>query len=192
MSSSPYKTLRFRITGVAPLIMHNGVLADPLSSQSKSLAELNKRKKTDAEHAELARREFVHSLYLENGKPILTNEMLLAGLIQGAKKKKRGPAAKAGLLVEEHAQLEYDGPHDALKLWQDLNFRLRVRTRVGQSAIMRTRPIFHKWAAAFVVKFLPELLNAEEIGEFLTIQGNQIGIGDWRPRHGRFTVKQLS
>ena len=38
------------------------------------------------------------------------------------------------------------------------------------------------------MKFLPSLLNAGDVRNFLTAAGEQIGIGDWRPRFGRFIV----
>jgi hypothetical protein len=53
---------------------------------------------------------------------------------------------------------------------------------------MRTRPRFPEWAATLEIKFLPSLLNASEVKSFLVTAGREIGIGDWRPRFGRFEV----
>ncbi|MCK8787632.1 hypothetical protein M0638_25015 [Roseomonas sp. NAR14] len=187
---SAYETLSFKITGVAPLLMHNGQLADPLNPFSQSIAEVTKkRKKTDADHVEMARREFFGGLYISGGAPCIPAEMIEAALIKGAMKEKRGPAAKAGLLVEQNAILEYDGPREPKALWQDERFRLRVAVKVGQAKVMRTRPRFDGWHAAVEVKFLPSLLNRKEVGDFLATAGEQIGIGDWRPRFGRFLVE---
>jgi hypothetical protein len=186
---SAYQTLNFRITSVSPLLMHNGQLADPLNSFAQSIAEVTKkRKKTDADHREVGRREFFGSLYVSGGSPCIPAEMLEATLIKGAMKEKRGPAAKAGLLVENNAALEYDGPREPRDLWDDERFRLRVAAKVGTSKVMRTRPRFDQWAADVAVKFLPSLLNAKEVRDFLVTAGEQIGIGDWRPRFGRFSV----
>ena len=186
---SGYQALRFKITGVSPFLMHNGQLADPLNPHSRSIAEVTgKRKKTDADHVEVGRREFFGSLYLQGGEPCIPAEMLEAALIKGAMKEKRGPQAKAGLLVEHNCRLEYDGPHDPQALWDDHRFRLRVGVKVGQSKIMRTRPRFDDWVSEIEVKFLPSLLNGREVKGFLITVGEQIGIGDWRPRFGRFSV----
>jgi hypothetical protein len=35
---------------------------------------------------------------------------------------------------------------------------------------------------------MPDLLNAQDIEEWAYVAGMQIGIGDWRPRYGRFEV----
>jgi hypothetical protein len=171
------------------LILHNGQTADPLNPHSKSIAEITgKRKKTDADHREVARREWFAGLYMGDGKICVPFQMMDALLIEGAKKHKRGPAAKAGLMVEAHTRLEYDGPEEPNELWEDERFRLRVACKVGTSKVMRTRPIFHQWSLSPVVKYLPELLNPSEVQSFMIAAGVQIGLGDWRPRFGRFSV----
>jgi hypothetical protein len=187
---SAYQALKFKITGVAPLLMHNGQTADPLNPHSKSIAEItSKRKKTEADHREVARREFFAGLYLMNGEPCIPGEMMEAALVKGAMKEKRGPAAKAGLIVEDNSSLHYDGPRTAEDLWADERFRLRVPAKIQAARVIRTRPRFDGWSAVVVVEFLPSLLNPTDVRSFLVTAGEQIGIGDWRPRFGRFTVE---
>lgn len=184
-----YQELTFKITGVAPLIQHNGQTADPLNPHSKSIAEITgKRKKTDADHREVARREWYAGLYLYNGEPCIPFQMLESALVAGGKKEKRGPDAKAGLLVAQHAPLEYDGPRKPEELWEDERFRLRVPVKVGTSKVMRTRPMFDGWSATITIKFLPTMLNPKDVRSFLVTVGEQVGLGDWRPRFGRFVV----
>lgn len=186
---SGYQSLQFRITGVSPLLMHNGQLVDPLNPHSRSIAEITKkRKKTDADHEEVSRREFFGSLYVSNGQPCIPAEMIEAALIKGAMKEKRGPAAKAGIIVENNANLEYDGPRDPSELWSEPRFRLRVAARIGQQKVMRTRPRFDPWSAEIFIKYLTSLVNHGEVRDWLATAGEQIGIGDWRPRFGRFSV----
>ncbi|MGR0185432.1 hypothetical protein [Azospirillum aestuarii] len=184
-----YETLKFKIIGVSPLLMHNGQLADPLNLFAKSIAEISsKRKKTDADHVEMGRREFYGSLYMSGGRPCIPGEMMEAVLIAGAKKEKKGNQAKAGILVENNSPLLYDGPTTAEDLWADERFRLRVPVKVGTAKVMRTRPRFDNWSAEIEVKFLPTMVNAREVKSFLQAAGEQVGIGDWRPRFGRFGV----
>jgi len=186
-----YQELDFRITGVAPLIHHNGQTADPLNFHSKNIAEITgKRKKTDADHREIARREWFSCLYLFNGEPCIPFQILESALIGGAKKEKRGPAAKAGLIVEAHAPLEYDGPRNPEELWEDEQFRLRVPVKVGMARVIRTRPMFNNWSATVAIKYLANMLNPKDIRSFLQSAGQEIGICDWRPRFGRFVVEQ--
>jgi hypothetical protein len=128
---SAYGSLSYRITGVAPLLMHNGQLADPLNSHARAIAEVAKRRrKTEADHLELIRREFLGSLYLQDGVPCIPAEMIEAAMVRSAAKERNAVAAKAGLLVESNAKLEYEGPQDPMALAEDPEFRLRVAVKV--------------------------------------------------------------
>ncbi len=55
-------------------------------------------------------------------QPVLPDEAIHVCLIEGARKTRNGPAAKAGLLCEEHAVLEYDGPTDPHELGKWMPF----------------------------------------------------------------------
>ena len=110
---SAYKPLKFKITGVAPLLMHNGQTADPLNPHSRAIAEItSKRKKTEADYAEAARREWYAGLYLHGSHPCIPAEAIEAALVKGAMKEKQGPAAKARLIIGDNRWLLYKGPRD--------------------------------------------------------------------------------
>ena len=49
--------------------------------------------------------------------------------------------------------------------------------------------MFKQWSLPLKILFLPNLLERENVIEFLHIAGVQIGLGDWRPKYGRFIVK---
>lgn len=189
-----YKTVSLRLTGVSPLVCHNGQLADPLNYWSRELKRVtSKRHKVEADMEEAARIEFFGGLYLnEAGAPVIPADLVQATLIAGAKKSKQGPQAKSAMIVLHDSPIEYDGPKVKEDLWNDQRFRLRVAVKVGTSKVMRTRPIFHDWAVNTEVQYLPELVNAQDLKEWAYAAGTQIGIGDWRPRYGRFGVAVVS
>src|SRR5688572_28760874 len=109
-----YETSKFRIRGVVPLVMHNGQLADPLNSYTKELKKVSgKRSKTEADHEQMGKLEWYGSLYLHNGAPCLPGEVIEAAFIEAAKKGKRGPQAKAGVISDGFWPIEYDGPKTA-------------------------------------------------------------------------------
>jgi hypothetical protein len=56
---------------------------------------------------------------------------------------------------------------------------------------MRTRPLFPEWRAEVEVKFLSSLVDAEAVEGWFKLGGELLGIGDFRPRHGRFSVERL-
>jgi hypothetical protein len=186
-----YKSLKYRIIGVSPLLFHNGQLADPLNRHAKAIAQLSsKRKKTEADHEKMADLEFIGSLYLSGGMPCIPAEMMEAALVRAATQEKRSAKAKAGLVIRQDLILQYEGSKDPAALCADPNFRLRCGVRIGTSRVMRTRPKFSNWAADFTVEFVPTLLNEEDVHSFIATAGAQIGIGDWRPRFGRFSINE--
>lgn len=190
--SNGYQRLRFKLTAASPLVMHNGRLANPLDPMAKALKSVSgKRAKTDADYEELARIEFLGGLYVGDDGPCIPGELIEAVLIAAAKKAKRGPQAKAGLLSDANHRLDYNGPREPDALWQAEEHRLVAGVRVGQARVMRTRPIFRDWSAEIFVDFLPGQLNRGEVAEMVRVAGEVVGLGDWRPRFGRFTAEML-
>ena len=184
-----YKTLNFRITGVSPLLCHNGQTADRLNDFARRLKKVsNKKNKTDADYAEMARIEWYAGLYLQDGKPCIPGPVIEAALAVGAKKSKRGKQVLAGVFCPNNAMLIYDGPKDVDELWKAGNHRLTIGVRVQRNKVMRTRPIFREWAADLEIIYDPLQLNEEDIGEILRTTGEVIGLCDWRPKFGRFVV----
>jgi hypothetical protein len=188
-----FNTLRFRITGVSPLVMRNGQLANPLNRFAKDIRTISgKRRKTEADYEEMARLEFLGALYLSSGEPCLPGELIEACIVRGAVSKRRGKSAKAGILCPGVFPLQYDGPRNPLDLWEREEFRLYASVKLGNSRIIRTRPIFRNWSAEIGVRYNPSLLNGSEVKEFLFAAGELEGLGDWRPRFGQFDVTDLN
>lgn len=189
-----WKTLTYRITGDAPLIMHNGALANPLSPAAKQLKQVSgKRKKTDADFERMAEIEFKAGLYIdEDSGPVIPGENIEATLYSAAKLSKEGKQAKSACFVPKHAALQYDGPRDADGLWEDERFRNCVGVKVGMSRIMRTRPIFKEWSAVIEVEYEDSLVNEEQVDRWVHAAGTQVGLCDWRPRCGRFTAEKVA
>ena len=185
-----HKTLTFRITGAAPLLMHNGQLADPANEFSKSMRKISsKRDKTDADFEELARLEWHGSLYLAEGKPCLPGEILEAAFVAAAKKQKKGKQAQAGIFCPDSYPLIYDGVRNPQELWADKQYQYKVGARVQQNRVMRTRPIFRNWSCKIQVQYDDSLLNEEEVKHIVRVTGEIVGVGDWRPKYGRFKVE---
>lgn len=186
-----WKVLQYKLNSSAPLIMHNGQTSDPLNKWSKSIKMISsKRAKTDADYEEMARLEFMAGLYLSESGPILPSYMIDAVILGGAKKSKEGPLAKSGCFCLEHSRLEYDGPRDADSLWEDDRFRFSAIVRVQNARVSRMRPIFQEWSAVVSLNVEDSLVNPARVGDWLAVAGTQVGLGDWRPQNGRFTVER--
>lgn len=185
-------SISLEMRGVRPLLMHSGRLANRLDPHTQALAKITgKRQKTDADFAEIARLEFLGGLWIKDGEPCVLGTALEATAVNGAKKVKRGPDAKSGLLVLDDAPLLYPGPRDPRELWDTGKHHLTAGAVVSGRRVMRTRPMFSEWSVRFDAHYMPDVLNAEDVLEFFTLAGRRCGLGDWRPRYGLFEVTQL-
>ena len=189
-----WQTLKYKLTSSAPYLMHNGQTADPLNKWAKSLKQISsKRIKTDADHIELAHLEFFASLYVNDDGPILPIKVIDGIVYQGSKKTKEGEIEKSGCYCPEDARLEYDGPRTAKELWEDERFQFNALVRLnGKVLIPRMRPIFQEWQAVIALNVEDTLINPARVLEWLVTAGTQIGVGDWRPKYGRFTVEKVN
>jgi hypothetical protein len=187
-----WKKIEYKLTSSAPLIMHNGQTADPTNKWSKLIKQISsKRKKTDADYEEIARLEFMAGLYLDENGPILPAYMIDSLVINGAKKFKEGQLAKSGCFCLHQASLEYEGPRTVDELWADEQFRFSAIVRIGQSRVARMRPIFREWSATITLNVEDTIVNPARVQEWLDAAGTQVGVGDWRPQNGRFTVERI-
>lgn len=189
-----FKGLKVKIRGIEPLLCNNGAAADPMNHLQKEKKKYTgKRKKTDADHIQIAKLDFLGSLYMKDGRPVMPGrnlEAMIAGKGGAARKQKEGQKAKAGIRVHGSWPLIYDGPTDPEELWEDGRFRSTERVNVQQSANMRTRAIFTDWACEYTMLYDPDVVNLEDVIEWLHMAG-QGGLGDWRPRYGQFEVESV-
>jgi len=165
-SAMSYVETVFEIEGIAPLLMHNGQLANPLNPLVKEMKKITGiRKKTDEHHLELQRLEFRASLYLNSaGNVIVPSEVIESCLIEGAKKAKLGKAFKSSITVLNDPELSYGKRLTVEQLWDQCEEFADVRgVKVGTSRVMRTRPIFRNWSLTFEVAFDSEQIDAEQL-----------------------------
>ena len=188
-----WQTAKYRLTGDASLVFHNGQTADPRNKFARALKQISsKRTKTEADYEEMAHLEFLAGLYMTEAGPAIPQEVLDAALIAGAKKSKEGQVAKSACYAVKPALLEYDGPRDAEGLWTDERFQFSRPVRVGMARVMRMRPIFEEWSAVVELQFESSLTNISRVDTWLNDAGTQVGICDWRPQHGRFSAERLA
>lgn len=192
------ETVKIRLTGTAPILIHSDRLANPLDPLTKAKkAVATKRKKTDEDHAELAKMEWEGALYYdEKIGPFMPGRNIKAMLISAAKKTKDGVRAKTGLIVsEDKIKILYSGPREIGALWADGRFT-DIRC-VGQMKvrIMRCRPIFPEWTLEFSVIYDPSVVDKSDILRFADAGGRLVGLGDYRVEccgdFGRFEAEEI-
>lgn len=188
-----YERIEFHISGISPLLCHNGQLADPLNEWAKRMKEVSgKRNKTDADHEALAKLEWFGGLYVDdNGHPVIPGVNIESMLVSAGAKQKLKKQFQAGVISDGNWPIEYDGPKVAEKLWIESGTKFadrRICKLNGKTSIVRTRPIFRKWGLKFTIDFLPDLLNPKQVRDAVAVAGRIIGLGDYKPKFGRFEV----
>jgi hypothetical protein len=93
--------------------------------------------------------------------------------------------------VDGPALLHYEGPKTVEELWNDPAHALRAMVRVQKALTARTRPRFPNWTARISATFLVTLMNRSDVLDYFRIAG-ALGIGDWRPRYGKFLVEEVT
>ena len=176
-----------RLEGVAPLLTRSARLVDPLDGYTIALDRLTrKRNKTEADHREIGRVEWKGGLWVNDGRPSIPAAAIESCLVQAARHRRRGQATRSGVVVRNVSPMKYDGPSDLDKLCADPRFSLRVPVRIRGNRLMRTRPMFPTWSVDVAIAFLPSQMSRQDVLDDLVVGGDLIGIGDWRPRFGRF------
>jgi hypothetical protein len=201
-----YKQAEFTIKSISPMLMHDrNKLVNPLHPLTKEVKRFSgKRTKTEEDLMALAKLEWLAGMYLTEapqidiqggnvkfnggGVPCLPSSVLEGAIINGAKKHKLGTQFKSGILIDQDFCLEYTGPKKLEDMWADGNFTDIRPVQVQRNSIMRCRPIFNAWSATFVINYLPNIVNKDQIQEALESAGQVAGVGDYRPKYGRFLV----
>ena len=198
--------IKLRLVGETSLITHNNRLANPLDKYSQAIGlKSGKRKKTIDDIWELARIEWEGGMYLVDGKIKIPMRVLNKVMERGATKQKNGQLWKTGcILNSDFSELNYSGktinvtengevPNSNLDEWfKDKNY-YQAMVRVGQSTILRTRPIFHDWVIDFSITFDANVMNGAAIIQAANDAGRLVGLCEWRPERGgnfgRFRVE---
>lgn len=164
------RKIEVTIKGISPLLMHR--FDDSMPKHNKNT--------TDEELAEA-------SAYINNkGELYQPADHILGSLVKagtnfivgGKGKKTFKEFIKGGVIITPDAI-----PHIIPKYEID-----KRRAVIQRAAIMRVRPRLDEWELSFQIQIINENITSAELNKILTYAGESIGIGDFRPRFGRFIV----
>lgn len=189
------KRVRVTIQGLQPLLMKSGRSVDPtdpLVKQMRTVTGKQAKKRTDSDLETLDRLEFELGLYWNDTCVYVPDVNVLGTIRDGAKANRRGREVQAGVdIVESEIPLLYEGPQTPDGLyearWAD---RRMVKNKGTGGAVMRVRPRFNKWALAFTLLIDPNVMSVKDVRASLEHAGLRVGLGDFRPRFGRFEVAE--
>jgi len=185
--------LEATLLGVSPLLMNNGRGADPTDELTRQLKPLTiKKPKTDEVLSEIRRLEWARSLYLDaDGRLAIPADNILAAVIEGARKSKLGKDAEAGVFDSEpFYQIHHEGPKDLDRLYVTPGFCDYRGVVVARRRTMRARArVPAGWRLPIALMVNTEIIEVRAVVAALEAAGERIGLGDYRPRFGRFTVE---
>jgi hypothetical protein len=191
------KTIKTKWTGIRPLVMHNGLMADPTNHLVRRIKEITSKgtkKLTESDYEERDRLEWEAGLYWDSEDGLVIPSDNIERCIQlGAQKSRIGKDVQAAVFCSTpHVALNYSGPKDKDKIYADPRFTLRKGVAVQKSRIIRIRPMIPTgWSLTFEVEFDETIVNPKSLLKAMTDAGSLVGIGDWRPKFGRFLVEEL-
>ena len=153
---------------------------------------------TEADHRERDRLEWLGGLYWsEDLQAIaLPSDNIERCLFDGAKKSKKGKDFQAAILVTETEvvidhRMKGETP-EAMRANPAYTLRTGIKVKSTQGRIMRIRPMIPTgWSLKFTAEYDPHILSESAIIQAANDAGSLIGLGDWRPKFGRFAVEVL-
>lgn len=169
--------IQVTIQGVAPLLMHR------YKTEKEESPTIKARGKRDYSG------EAEGSLYRdENGSLYQPSEHVLGALIKaavdfkitGRGKKTYKDMVKSSIVIHPDAI-----PHKKQDWIVD-----RRPVVVQRARIMRERPKLENWELSFVVEILDEQFPVSALKEIFD-QSGKVGLGDYRPRFGRYIVTEF-
>lgn len=186
------KTIKITVKSVSPMLMHSDRTANPLNEHTKRIkAVTSKRKKTDDDHLELARLEFIASCYHNGTNYYIPSANFESMLLASAKHFKLGTIIKQALIVPDDASFDFKMKNTPPEHLFEVQEYVDQRTvKIGTAKTIRTRPIFNDWKCTFTAWLDTDKMNIEEFIKLVENAGRYVGLGDYRPRYGRFDIEK--
>ena len=183
-------TVSVSVKGTAPLMQHRFPMPD--------LATLSKggKKSTGSIDYTQEWREYFYAT--EDGEIYQPSSHFEGALVKAAVNfkvsGKRGKSYKdlisANVVVDPERILF--GVHVPEELDADADKQLYLDVRpviVNRARVVRIRPTFKAgWELSFNIQVLDDEIQADLLQDILTLAGKTVGVGDYRPKFGRFNV----
>ena len=188
------KKIRVKIEGTQPLMLNNNQVVNPFNKYTKMLKPLtSKKKKTDEDMVEIYRLQFESSLYMKGDTYIIPLDHFWKSVCTAAKEQKLGKRFEQSLQIFEDSVLDF--PEKEMspdELYKDgTHVDIRVGVIGGRSSVPVCRAIFNEWSTTVEAYFDESQLDKEEVLRFFEIAGQRYGVGTYRKKFGRFSVKEI-
>lgn len=184
------ETVNVKIQGLVPLLQHRYIFKDELEEDAK--------RRSGKKDFSL---EWRTALYYDETIGVYQPSSHIEGalikaatsfLIPGRGKKSYKDLFKSAVFVSpEYIPHGLKGSPDQLKAEQKLLIDRRL-VRVNNSGVERLRPMIKNWSLEFNIEIADDQISKDTVQQVLEHAGRYIGIGDFRPKYGRFTIAKFS
>ena len=182
------------LQGPTPLMMHNERLSLRDNPFARQIAEITAKgvNQTDADKELVAKLEWYGGLYTDAaGNVVLPTKNVIKSFAEAGTITKSGKKIKQGITpYAMDVPLIIPDPLHQDTLWEKPQYRDARPVKIGRGKILRTRPIFHRWAATLDAELLTDVLNIDQAVSIAELAGRAVGLCDARNiGYGRFTAK---
>lgn len=183
------KAIKVKIQGISPLLQHRYVFVDEKEEDAK-------RRSGKKDYSG----EWKKALYWDDKLGVIQPgvhieaAMIKAAVsfqIPGKGKKTYKDLFKSAVFVSpDYIPHGLKGsPEDLVKKGKITIDRRLVR--VNNSGVERLRPLFKDWALEFTIEVHDDQISDDTVQQILEHAGRYVGIGDYRPKFGRFSVAKF-
>lgn len=208
-----FRRFKVQLTGTAPILFSNGQGIDVLSPQALAIKWFTNQKQKKNERA-MRRLFWLFSAYwgtegtFDYGEdlkgdssfegyadPVIPADNMQRCLRDAAVDWKKGKEIGRAVAVENDATVIYDGPKDAVEMFNDGRFYHCKPTGRGGVAVRMMLP---SWQVEYNMLLNDEISDVRTLGMVLDRAGMATGLGTWRPgspkpgRFGRFVVSDMT
>jgi len=160
------------IEGIAPLLQNRHPFPEELE-------KVNRDKREDYDY-EIAKYQ------LEDGRLYQPAEHLVASMtkaavyfqIEGKGKKTYKDSVKASIFIDPEKILHKNQAYE----------KYRAFVTINRASVVKSRPMLNNWSLDFTIIVVDNQFPASVVENILKYAGAGVGIGDYRPRFGRFKV----
>lgn len=185
-------TYKVSIEGITPYMQHrmDDVKLDEWEKNRKQIIE-----RPDLNIEDVKRAEY-HCYRNREGKCFIPAEQLRIAMINGGTYLKSKVGTKTKSMKGIIAAVMRISPEDILLPdYDEIDKRSAVNRNV-KARVMVVRPKWMQWGAEFDMVLDNGTLTKEMLTELVTVTGNYVGIGSYRPTNngyfGRFKLKDIS
>jgi hypothetical protein len=177
MKENKVPVVSVTVVGIAPLLQNRFPEEVKVEGESK----IKKKVYVDKEEA------LVRLYQTKDGKVYQPARHFEASMIKAATnytfegRKSYKDAFKGGIFVT---------PNEIIHKYQKWEVD-RQPVVVQRARIMRCRPRFDKWELTFDIQILDDRITPDVVREVLDYAGLYLGVGDMRPRYGKFQVTEF-